>query len=108
MHFRKITAIINRLALESVEAALRDIGVAGISVTAVKGFGEYKDFFRSDWTSSHVRVEVFASAKRAEAVTHTIMSAAHTGLPGDGLIAILPVEKLYRIRTEAAVDGDDV
>lgn len=106
MEFRKVTAIINRSALEKVEAALQAAGVPGISVTRVKGFGEYADFFQSDWTSTHARIEVFTSIQYADSIARTIMEAAYTGLEGDGLIAILPVEKLYRIRTRSLMDPE--
>ena len=67
MEFRKVTAIVRRERLEDVERRLIEIGVAGVTVTAVKGFGEYANFFRGDWLVPHVRLEIFTLADRAEA-----------------------------------------
>ena len=99
MDFRKITAIIQKAALEKVEARLRELGVPGVSVTQVKGYGHYANFFSKDWLVSHVRVEVFIGQARAEEITLAIMNAAHTGMDGDGIVAVLPVESVYHIRT---------
>lgn len=106
--FRKVTGIVNRNVLERVETALKQMGVGGISVTKVKGFGEYADFFERDWMTTHLRVEVFTSSPHAEAIARAIIDAAHTGAEGDGIVAILPVEKLYRIRTRALADVEQV
>ncbi len=106
MDYRKITAIIRSDVLEKVEKKLQEIGVQGISVTKVKGYGEYADFYSKDWMVSHARVEIFTSAAQADVIALAIMDTAYEGLEGDGIVAVLPVEKLYRIRTgsEAAID----
>ena len=100
MKFRKVTAIIRHERLEAVEACLKKHVVPGISVTEVKGFGEHKDFFKTDLLCEHVRVEVFIDVNQAESVAEAVMAAAHTGVEGDGIIAILPVESVYHIRTK--------
>ncbi len=99
MDFRKITAIIQKDTLEKVEDQLRELGVPGVSVTHVKGYGQYANFFSNDWLVSHVRLEVFIERERAEEVATAIMNAAHTGMDGDGIVAILPVESIYQIQT---------
>ncbi|MEE9403126.1 MAG: P-II family nitrogen regulator [Desulfobacteria bacterium] len=101
MEWRKITAIFRVDKLEEVERRLRELGVRGISVTRGKGYGEYANFFTRDWCVTHARVEVFNTASRAEEIARAIMDAAHTGIAGDGIVAILPVERIYRIRTKA-------
>jgi nitrogen regulatory protein P-II 1 len=107
MEYSKITAIIRTLKIEEVERRLQEIGVSGISISRVKGYGEYKNFFKRDFMVSHVQVEIFSSASKAEEIVQVIMEAAHSGLAGDGIIAIIPVERIYRIRykTEATVEG---
>ena len=100
MNFRKITAIIRHERLEAVEACLKKHVVPGLSVTEVKGFGEYMDFFKPDLICLHIRVEVFVDVGRAESIAEAVMDAAHTGVEGDGIIAILPVESVYHIRTK--------
>ena len=100
MQFRKVTAIIRPERLEEVERALKILNVPGVSVTKVKGFGEYANFYQSNWLSTHVRVEVFVSDKQAENIAKAIVDASHTGLEGDGIVAVLPVETVYHIRTK--------
>jgi len=97
--FCNITAVIRPDYLEKVEAALQAVGVPGVSVTKVKGYGEYADFYKPDWMCTHVRLEVFTGEKRAEQIAVAIMDAAHTGMIGDGLVAIMPVASVYHIRT---------
>lgn len=104
MKFRKITAILRPERLEAVEEALKRLNVPGVSVTRVKGFGEYANFYQADWMCSHVRVEVFAGVRQADGIAQAIMDAAHTGVEGDGIVAVLPVESLYHIRTKQKCD----
>ena len=99
MEYRKVTAIIRRLALERVEKRLIELGVPGITVTKVKGFGEYADFFASDWQSEHVRIEIFVRCDAADALVRAIIDEAHTGVAGDGIVAVLPAETVWRVRT---------
>jgi len=98
MAFKKITAIIRNGLLEKVEERLRTAGVKGISVSCVKGFGDYANFFRTDLLTSHSRIEIFTSTEEAKKIVDVIMESAHTGHPGDGLIAVLPVEEIFRIK----------
>ncbi len=100
---RKIVAIIRNEALEKVEGRLVDMRVKGISVTSVKGYGEYANFFNPDWMVTHSRIEIFAEQARVEEIAAAIIDAAHTGMEGDGIVAIIPVEKLYRIRTRSEI-----
>ncbi len=108
MDYRKVTAIIRRDVLEKVEKKLQEIGVQGISVSRVKGYGEYADFYSKDWMVSHSRIEIFTHNENADVIAQTIMAAAHVGLEGDGIVAVLPVEKIYRIRTRSEAKKDEV
>ena len=101
MQLRKVTAIVRSGLLEAVEERLIGVGVRGVTITRVKGFGEYADFYSRDWLTEHVRIEIFMSADRVAVVRDAIMSAARTGEQGDGIIAVLPLEELYRIRDGA-------
>ena len=106
MIFRKVTAIFRPDRLEAVEDRLRGLNVAGVSVTRVKGFGEYANFYEPDWMCTHVRIEVFTSKLKADEIAEAIMEAAHTGIEGDGIVAILPVESVYHIRTKEKCQYD--
>jgi len=108
MEYSKITAIIRTLKLEVVERRLQKIGVKGISISRVKGYGEYKSYFRRDFMVSHVRIEIYSSVSRVEEIVQVIMEAAHCGLAGDGMVAIIPVERIYRIRTKTEADIEEI
>jgi nitrogen regulatory protein P-II 2 len=89
-----------------VREALSEIGVQGITVTEVKGFGRQKghtELYRGaeyvvDFLPK-VKLEVAVGADMAEKVTEAIRNAANTGKIGDGTIFVSPVEKVVRIRT---------
>lgn len=87
--------------LQVVEKRLEKMRVERINVTKVKGFGEYHNFFAASWLNDEVRVEIFTKKEEVEAIASAIMDAAHTGAPGDGVVAVVPIEKLYLIRTRA-------
>lgn len=102
---KKVTAIIRMKQLEAVERELSASGVSGITVTPVKGFGEWHPQFYFGYTKTinrlvgHVRLEVFVDAQETAPLVDTIARSAFTGEPGDGIIAVLPVEEFIHIRT---------
>lgn len=108
MELRKLTAIVRRSRLEDVEERLVKCGVGGLTVSAVKGFGEYANFFSRDPKVDHVKVEVFAAEDRVDEFVHAIQGAANTGLAGDGLLAVEPVERLIRIRSGEAARSKEL
>ena len=103
---KMITAIIKPFKLDDVREALSDIGVQGITVTEVKGFGRQKghtELYRGaeyvvDFLPK-VKVEVAVAADIAEKVIDAIRAAANTGKIGDGKIFVTTVEQVVRIRT---------
>jgi nitrogen regulatory protein P-II 1 len=107
MDFKLIIAVIRVDKLEEVEKKLREIGVERINISKVKGYGDYQDFFARNWMVEEVRVEVFTRQEEAEAISAAIMDAAHTGVPGDGVVAVMPIEKLFLVRTKSeAIPGE--
>ncbi len=101
MTFRKVTAIFRCDSCDKVEQRLQEIGVQGFSISKVKGYGEYADLYSDDWLVTHARIEIFTEESMVDEIVETIMDAAHVGIEGDGIIAVLPVEDLYRIRTRS-------
>lgn len=101
-----VTAIIKPFKLDDVREALSDIGVQGITVTEVKGFGRQKghtELYRGaeyvvDFLPK-VKIEAAVSTDIAEQVVEAITKAANTGKIGDGKIFITPLEQVIRIRT---------
>jgi nitrogen regulatory protein P-II 1 len=99
-----VVAIIRTIALEPTERALQRIGVRGITVFKGKGFGEHPvshDFLSRDWADDDVKIEIYAAREQAERIASTIMDTAHSGSPGDGIVAIVPVERVFSVRTRA-------
>jgi len=99
MSLKKVTAIIDSATLDDVEQRLAAINVRGFSVSEVSGCGEYRNFFRSDVKSPHSKVEIFTGENKVEEIVATILDSAHRGTQEDGIIAVLPVDSLYQIRT---------
>jgi nitrogen regulatory protein P-II 1 len=109
---KKIEAIIKPFKLEEVKEALTAIGVAGMTVTDVKGFGRQKghtEIYRgSEYTVDFlpkIKLEIVVpDGKLAEAMT-VIVRTARTGKIGDGKVFVLPVEDAIRIRTAERADS---
>jgi nitrogen regulatory protein P-II 1 len=103
---KKIEAIIKPFKLDEVKNALADVGVEGMTVTEVKGFGRQKghtEIYRgSEYTVDFlpkIKLDVVLPDDLVEKATHAIIKAAKTGKIGDGKIFILEVEQAVRIRT---------
>ncbi len=107
-----IKAIIKPFKLDDVREALSEVGVQGITVSEVKGFGRQKGHtelyrgaeYRIDFLPK-VNIETVVSDDAVESVIDAIREAANTGKIGDGKIFVLPVEQAVRIRTGES--GDD-
>lgn len=108
MEIRKVTAIIRTDVLEEVEAKLQELRVPGITVTRVRGYGAYANLFRPDWLVTHARIEIFMERERAYAVARAIVDTAHRGIPGDGIVVVLPVETVLRIRSKSEATLDEL
>jgi nitrogen regulatory protein P-II 1 len=103
---KKIEAIIKPFKLDEVREALSELGVSGLTVTEVKGFGRQKghtELYRGaeyvvDFLPK-IKVEIVVTAEMVEPVVDAIVKAAHTGKIGDGKIFVTAVEQVIRIRT---------
>jgi nitrogen regulatory protein P-II 1 len=104
MELKKIVAIVRGSVLEEVEGELRRLGVKGISVSPIKGYGEYGNLFKEDRMVTNVKIEIFTERSTVDGIVAVIMETAHLGIEGDGIVAVQPVEKLYRIRTKAEIE----
>lgn len=109
---KQITAIIKPFKLEEVREALADVGVSGLTVTEVKGFGRQKghtELYRGaeyvvDFLPK-VKIEVAVTDDRLEQVVDAIQRSANSGKIGDGKIFVYALEQVVRIRT-GELDGD--
>jgi nitrogen regulatory protein P-II 1 len=103
---KKIEAIIKPFKLDDVKEAVLDLGVTGMTITEVKGFGRqkgHKEIYRgAEYVVDFLpktKIEVVVASDMVARVIETIKKQAYTGEIGDGKIFILPVEKAIRIRT---------
>lgn len=103
---KKIEAIIKPFKLDDLKAALHDLGIHGMTVVEVKGFGRQKGHTEVYRGAEYVvdfipkiKVETIVADDMTDKVVDTIISTVRTGKIGDGKIFVLPVEKVCRIRT---------
>jgi nitrogen regulatory protein P-II 1 len=103
---KKVEVIIKPFKLDNVREALSDIGITGMTVTEVKGFGRQKghtELYRGaeyvvDFLPK-VKVEIVITEDQLEQCIETVKNAAHTGKIGDGKIFVSAIERVVRIRT---------
>ena len=103
---KKIEAIIKPFKLDDVKEALNEIGIRGMTISEVKGYGRqkgHKEIYRGaeyviDFIPK-VKLEIIVDAAQADQVVATIRESAHTGKLGDGKIFVLPLEEVVRVRT---------
>jgi nitrogen regulatory protein PII len=103
---KKIEAIIKPFKLDDVKEALNEIGIQGMTITEVKGYGRqkgHKEIYRgAEYVVDFIpklKIEIVVEASRVDNVVEVIAKAANTGKIGDGKIFILPVETAIRVRT---------
>jgi nitrogen regulatory protein PII len=103
---KKIEAIIKPFKLDDVKEALNEIGIQGMTILEVKGYGRqkgHKEIYRGaeyvvDFIPK-IKIEIVVDASRADEVVRKIQDAANTGKIGDGKIFVFPVEQAIRVRT---------
>ena len=107
-----IIAIVKPFKLEEVKAALSEVGVEGMTVTEVKGFGRQKghtEIYRgSEYTVDFlpkVKIEIAVPDSTAGKAIDAIVASAKTGKIGDGKVFVLPLEEVVRIRTDERGEG---
>ena len=108
---KKVEAIIKPFKLEEVKEALADVGVQGMTITEVKGFGRqkgHKELYRgAEYVVEFlpkVKIEIVVDDGALEDVVRVIVKAASTGRIGDGKIFVSPVDEAIRIRTGESGD----
>ncbi len=109
---KKIEAIIRPFKLDDVREALSEIGVRGMTLTEVKGYGRQKGHtelyrgseYKIDFLPK-MKIEIIAADSMVENIVSTIVKGARTGQVGDGKIFVSPVEDVIRVRTEES--GED-
>jgi len=108
----KIEAYLRPSALEEVQKGLGDLGIAGMSVTEIRGFGRQRGHrevyrgaeYRIDFVPK-IKIEVIVKESDRDSAVDTIVQAAKTGKVGDGKVFVLPVNEAVRIRTGETGDA---
>ena len=103
---KKVEVIIKPFKLDAVKTALNDIGIKGMTISEVKGYGRQKGHteiyrgaeYKVDFLPK-IKVEIIAEAEMVDKIIDVVVEAARTGKIGDGKIFVLPVEKIVRVRT---------
>jgi nitrogen regulatory protein P-II 1 len=103
---KKIEAIVKPFKLDDVKEALNEIGIQGMTISEVKGYGRqkgHKEIYRGaeyvvDFIPK-VKIEIIVESERADQVVEAIEKAANTGKIGDGKIFVFSVEEVIRVRT---------
>lgn len=99
---KKIDAIIKPFKLDDVREALAEVGITGMTVTEVKGFGRQKghtELYRGAEFLPKVKIEIVVADDIVDTCVEAIMQTAHTGKIGDGKIFVFDVSRVVRIRT---------
>ncbi len=107
MDIKQIIAIFPRDFLEAVEQKLRQIHVERVDVSKVRGYGEYRNFYARDWMVDEVRLDIFTRHDEVDGIVKAIVEGAHTHLPGSGVVAVVPIEKFFLIRTGAEATPEE-
>jgi nitrogen regulatory protein P-II 1 len=103
---KKIEAIIKPFKLDDVKEALTEVGIHGMTITEVKGYGRqkgHKEIYRgAEYVVDFIpklKIEIVVEAARADEVIKVVREAANTGKIGDGKIFVIPIETAIRVRT---------
>jgi len=107
MNLMKITAIIDQLQLDHVQAALESHGVIGFSIQPVKGRGKYCNTYSKDHLVEHVQIDLFVPANDAHKIAQLILHTADVGADSEGLVAIIPVDTLYWVKDQMYAKPED-
>lgn len=94
---KKLECIIRPEKLNDVRSALRKTGIGGMTITKIEGFGKQRAIGRG--SVEKVKVEVYVDDFQSDSIVEIVMKAAYTGNTGDGKIAVIPLDEIYRIRT---------
>ena len=105
MGTKHVIAIIQECCLNDVLEAFRENDVPGVSVANVKGYGEYRNTYSKDSLVESVRLDVFVNDDRVDTVANLVFEHANNGLEGSGVVAISPLDVVYRVRDQQVIEG---
>jgi nitrogen regulatory protein PII len=98
MNYCKVVAIMNITDYSLIGESIQRLDVPGVTVSIVKGFGDYINEFHEFGFSDNLKVEIYTSAEHAEIVADTLSKLANEMTEGGGVVAIEPINKLLNVR----------
>ena len=98
MNYCKVVAILNITDFGLIGTSIQKLDVPGVTVSMVKGFGDYINEFNEFGFSDNIKIEVYTSAEQAEIVADTLSRIGNEMTEGGGVVAIEPVHKLLNVR----------
>ncbi|MFJ1211529.1 P-II family nitrogen regulator [Burkholderia pyrrocinia] len=102
MELKCVVAVLRPEVLIALEQRLGTLHIHGMTVTKARGFGAHPNFFGNDWTTEHIKIEIFAESGKVDELIEAILTVAHEQSGDDGVVAVVPVERFLRVRPEQA------
>lgn len=99
MPYKYVVAIVRPDVVAPLRKKLPQIGIQGITLSRVKGFGEAKTSLGGDWLGDHIRLEAFVEESKVEALIDALRETALVGAPGAGIAAVMPVDTFEHLRS---------
>jgi len=106
MNIKRITTIVPTEYLDKFERCLRTVGVPGMTIDNVKGFGEHANYFSTDLLRSNVRIEVYVGEDRCDEICEAIKCFATASHASAGILVIEPIDRLINLNTGQDVLAD--
>jgi nitrogen regulatory protein P-II 1 len=97
MNFKYVVAIVRPELATALEEKLSAVGVGGITLSKVKGFGEYKNLFSRDWLREFTKVEIFTEESKVDALLDVLQESAEADVPGIGVVAVMAVDRFLHL-----------
>lgn len=98
MSYSKVTAIMDLDDFSPLENALKTLSIPGLSISRVRGFGDYVNYYQKSGLSDSVKVEIYATSEQAEKIALQLSQLGESMTEGGGLVAIEPVSKLMNVK----------
>ncbi|MEO7850897.1 MAG: P-II family nitrogen regulator [Rubrivivax sp.] len=102
MSYKYVVAVLRPDVIAQLETRLSQIGIGGITLSRVKGFGETRNFFSADRLTEHTKLEVFVEESQVDALLSALRDTALPGVPGAGIAAVMPVDEFQPLHARIA------
>ena len=107
MWYSKVVMIMNITDYALISDAIKGLGVPGISISKVQGFGDYINDFRQEGLSDSLKIEIYTSSEQADDIASSLATLATSMTEGGGIVAIEPVSKIMNAKKITASEEHD-